>query len=193
LAEGDGEIYLKAERSAVQEDDPDDDAALFRQAVAGTRPLPRKKAALRPPAPPPRARFRRADERAALEESLQWAPAELGVETGEELTYKREFVSMASLRSLQRGRYAIEDELDLHGMVAREARQAVREFLQESTDRGLRCVRLIHGKGRGSGPRGPVLKRSVNLWLRKHEAVLAFCSARGPHGGTGALYILLSA
>lgn len=178
--------------TAVHEDDPDNDPALFREAVAGARPLPRKKAALRPPAPPPRARFRRADERAALEESLQWTPAALGVETGEELVFRREFVPASALRNLQRGRYAIEDELDLHGMVAREARQALREFLQESTDRGMRCVRLIHGKGRGSGPRGPVLKRSVNLWLRKHEAVLAFCSARGSHGGTGALYILLS-
>jgi DNA-nicking Smr family endonuclease len=36
-----------------------------------------------------------------------------------------------------------------------------------------------------------VLKKSVNLWLRKHDSVVAFCSARTAHGGTGAIYVLL--
>jgi len=52
-------------------------------------------------------------------------------------------------------------------------------------------VRIIHGKGRGSGNRGPVLKSAVNRWLRRHGAVRAFCSARRNDGGTGALYVLI--
>ena len=127
-----------------------------------------------------------------LEESLLHTSADLGVETGEELVYRRAGVPDAVLRNLRRGRYAIEDEIDLHGLTTIEAREALREFLSEAASRRLACVRVIHGKGRGSGPRGPVLKKSVNLWLRKHDDVLAFCSARNPHGGTGAIYVLLT-
>lgn len=170
----------------------DDDKDLFRQAVSGARPLVHDQVAPRPSPPRARAVLRRADERAVLDESLLLHPAELDVETGEEILYRRPGVPAKLLRDLRRGRYSFGDELDLHGLVAAEARHALREFLAESVAHGLSCVRIVHGKGRGSGPRGPVLKKSVNLWLRKHDAVLAFCSARTPHGGTGAIYVLLA-
>ncbi len=169
-----------------------DDKELFRQAVTGARRLQHDRREPSRPRPDARAAFRRADERAVLDESLVRDAAELGVETGDEIVFRRPEVSDAVLRNLRRGRYAIEDELDLHGLTAVEARQVVREFLGSAAARRLACVRIIHGKGRGSGPRGPVLKKSVNLWLRKHESVLAFCSARAPHGGTGAIYALLA-
>jgi DNA-nicking Smr family endonuclease len=170
----------------------EDDKSLFRSAVAGAKPLVHDRHERAPAQPGPRAAFRRADERAVLDEALVHAPADLGVESGDEILFHRPGVPAQLLRDLRRGRFAIEDELDLHGMVAAEARDAVRDFLAESVDRRRACVRIIHGKGRGSGPRGPVLKSSVNLWLRKHAAVLAFCSARAPHGGTGAIYVLLA-
>ena len=170
----------------------DDDKELFRQAVAGTKRLEHDRHEAASPPPDPTAAFRRADERAVMEESLQLQAADLDVESGDEILYRREGVPGQLLRDLRRGRFTIEDELDLHGMVAAEARHAVREFLAESVARHRACVRIVHGKGRGSGPRGPVLKKSVNLWLRKHDSVLAFCSARAPHGGTGAIYVLLA-
>jgi DNA-nicking Smr family endonuclease len=82
-------------------------------------------------------------------------------------------------------------ELDLHGMTSELARSALREFMAECRRRDHRCVRIIHGKGRGSSNRGPVLKGKVNRWLRQRDDVLAFCSARPVDGGTGALYVLL--
>lgn len=169
----------------------DDEKELFRQAVTGAKPLVHDRHEPAAPAPDARAAFRRADERAVLEESLVSHAADLGVETGDEILFRRPGVPDQVLRDLRRGRFAIEDEIDLHGLVAAEARHAVRDFLGDSAARGRTCVRVIHGKGRGSGLRGPVLKKSVNLWLRKHDAVLAFCSARTPHGGTGAIYVLL--
>lgn len=169
----------------------DDELELFRKAVAGARPLAQERHDLRPPPPRPAAAFRRADERAALDESLLHRADELGVEGGDELHFGRAHVPPAVLKGLRRGRYAIEDELDLHGLTAVEAREALRAFLASATTRRLACVRIVHGKGRGSGPRGPVLKKSVNLWLRKHDEVLAFSSARPAQGGTGALYVLL--
>jgi DNA-nicking Smr family endonuclease len=53
-------------------------------------------------------------------------------------------------------------------------------------------VRLVHGKGQRSGPRGPVLKNKVNVWLRRRSDVLAFASTPPVDGGTGAIYILLA-
>ena len=49
----------------------------------------------------------------------------------------------------------------------------------------------VHGKGLGSGDRGPVLKHAVNRWLRQWDCVLAFISTRQVDGGTGAVYVLL--
>ena len=67
----------------------------------------------------------------------------------------------------------------------------MRQFIDESVGRGHTCVRVVHGKGLGSGERGPVLKSKVNGWLRRWHEVLAFVSTRQGHGGTGAVYVLL--
>lgn len=171
----------------------EDDRELFRRAAAGTRKLRQPHQAPQRPRPPARAVFRQADERAALQETLRVDPADLGVESGDEIQFRRDTVTGAVLRKLRRGEYAMGGELDLHGLTSVEARDAVRDFLADAARRGLGCVRVVHGKGRGSGPRGPVLKNSVNRWLRRHDAVLAFCSAQPAHGGTGAIYVLLAA
>jgi DNA-nicking Smr family endonuclease len=52
-------------------------------------------------------------------------------------------------------------------------------------------VRIIHGKGNRSNHKGPVIKTKINNWLRQHERILAFHSARPVDGGTGAIYVLL--
>lgn len=169
----------------------DDEKELFRAAVRDVRPLRQSRPAPQQPKLPPRARLRRADDARVLAESLDLDAAELEVETGEDLVYRRQGVPQAVMRRLRGGLYARREELDLHGMNRAEARLAILGFLAEAGRRGLRCVRIVHGKGRGSGERGPVLKAAVNRWLRQHEAVAAFCSARRPDGGTGALYVLL--
>jgi DNA-nicking Smr family endonuclease len=139
----------------------------------------------------PRAASRRADEALVLADSLRLDPSDLDVESGEELRFRREGVPESVLRRLRQGQYAVRDEIDLHGMTQDEARQALGSFLAEAILQRRRCVRVIHGKGRGSGQRGPVLKSAVNRWLRRHGDVQAFCSARRNDGGTGAAYVLL--
>lgn len=140
----------------------------------------------------PRATSRREDEARVLADSLAFDAHDLDVESGEELGFRRDGVSESVLRRLRRGEYAVRDELDLHGMTQDEARAALGAFLAEAALHDRRCVRVIHGKGRGSGNRGPVLKSAVNRWLRRHAVVAAFCSARRNDGGTGALYVLLA-
>jgi DNA-nicking Smr family endonuclease len=165
---------------------------LFRAAVRGVRPLEHAKRMPERARRRPRAASRRADEAQVLADSLSFDAHDLDVESGDELAFRRDGVAEAVLRRLRRGEYAVRDELDLHGMTQDEARVALGAFLAESVLHGRRCIRIIHGKGRGSGHRGPVLKSAVNRWLRRHDAVRAFCSARRNDGGTGALYVLIT-
>jgi DNA-nicking Smr family endonuclease len=171
----------------------EDERELFRAAVRDVRPMRQSKPLPARERRPARAVSRRADEARVLADSLALDADDLGVETGEELAWRRAGVPESVMRRLRRGQYARRAELDLHGMTQAEARLAVLDFLSESADRGLHCVRIVHGKGRGSGQRGPVLKTAVNRWLRRTGAVRAFCSARRADGGTGALYVLLDA
>lgn len=169
-----------------------DDAALFRESVGEIEPLKaRSRHAGSGRKPTARAVQRRRDEREALHESLTDVPDGIDVATGEELRFRRPHITETTLRRLRRGKYAVQDELDLHGLKQDEARTHLREFIAMSIRKGFRCVRVIHGKGRGSGPRGPVLKHGVNNWLRSVDGVLAFCSAPDRDGGTGAVYVLL--
>ena len=170
----------------------DAERAAFRDAVRDVRPLAPRPPPPAAPRPAARARFRRADERRVLAESLELAPGDLLVETGEELTFRRAQLAPRVLERLKRGEFTLEDEIDLHGLTAVEARDALRAFLAGALARRLGCVRIVHGKGLRSGPHGPVLKHAVNVWLRKVDAVLAFASSRPMDGGTGALYVLLA-
>ena len=170
----------------------DDDSELFRQSVGDAKPLhsgervpgPKKK-------PAPKARFSRADERSALDESLDADIDTMESANADSMRYHRPHVGKRTMRKLARGKYAIQAELDLHGMTVAEARPRLADFIDYSVKRGLTCVRIVHGKGLGSGQRGPVLKNAVNRWLRKWDSVLAFTSARQVDGGTGAVYVLL--
>ncbi|HEX2492356.1 MAG TPA: Smr/MutS family protein, partial [Steroidobacter sp.] len=110
---------------------------------------------------------------------------------GDELNFRRPHVPNSVLIKLRRGYFAVDAELDLHGLTGAEAKAALREFLAEAVIQRMSCVRVIHGKGRRSGPRGPVLKNVVNHWMQRADDVLAFGSARGVDGGSGAVYVLL--
>jgi DNA-nicking Smr family endonuclease len=170
-----------------------DELQAFRDAVRDVRPLGVEPRVPERRKPRPRAAFRRRDEVAVLEESITLSPAELEVEAGDEMSFRRPGVQDGVMRKLRRGQYRVEAEIDLHGLILPEAKQGLREFLGRVLQQRLRCIRIVHGKGLRSGPRGPVLKNAVNVVLRRTDAVVAFCSARQVDGGTGAVYVLLSA
>lgn len=169
----------------------DEDTRAFRDAMAGTKPLP-SKPLRRGPKPKPRARFAREAEMEVLEASLNGPPYPDEPLLGEGLYYAKPGVQHTVLRKLRRGQFSVGAELDLHGLRSEDARLALAEFLQAVRNRRVRCVRIIHGKGYRSGPRGPILKQRLNGWLRQRDEVIAFCSARAVDGGTGAVYVLLS-
>lgn len=171
------------------------DAEIFRNAIGDVKPLsPPNKAEPAGQRPLPVARQRMADEQAALEESLSDEfNVDTLLDTDEELSYARTGISGDILRKLRRGHWVIQAQLDLHGMRRDEAREALAEFLRNAVKRGLRCVRVIHGKGLGSVNKEPVLKSKVRSWLVQKEEVIAFCQARAADGGAGALVVLLKA
>ncbi|MGE0081280.1 MAG: Smr/MutS family protein [Thiohalomonadaceae bacterium] len=169
----------------------DDEAELFREAVADARPLKDDRVPLAGRRPPPAPVRRMEDERAVMRELLDDSPLASECETGEELLFARPGLQNSVLRKLRRGAYSVSGQLDLHGLRVAEARTAVADFLAAARARGARCVRIIHGKGHGSAFKQPVLKVKVNHWLRQRDEVLAFTSAPPADGGTGAVYVLL--
>lgn len=164
----------------------------FRAAMSDVSPRPASdRHTPRRAPPPPRPLSLEADNRAVMEE-LRDAPLDFEtMESGDTLIYRLPGVQDSVWRRLRRGGYRIGAELDLHGLNRERARVAVQQFLADSQGRGVRCVRIIHGKGLGSPNTGPVIKSLLDSWLRRRRDVLAFCSARPQDGGTGAAYVLL--
>lgn len=181
----------RATRGAGDERVSTDERQLFRDAVGPVQTLPKSQQRRRVPRSPPSPRPRQteADEAAVMQELLDAPPVD--IETGDSLSWRRNGVQLGVLRRLRRGHYRCQAELDLHGMFVDTARRRLAAFLRQALMHDYRCVRIVHGKGRRSGQRGPVLKAKVGGWLRRRDEVLAFCSTPDNDGGTGAVYVLL--
>jgi len=167
--------------------------AEFRAAMIGVQPLSPPNLVehgTRPP--PPRPLQHLADEQAALHESLH---GHIGLqdrlEGGDEPHYLRTGLAQNVLRDLRRGRWVTQDEIDLHGLNRDEARHRLALFLAECLHHGKRCVRVVHGKGLGSPQKMSILRQLVRGWLAQRQEVLAYCQAKPPDGGEGALIVLL--
>jgi DNA-nicking Smr family endonuclease len=163
----------------------------FREAVSDARPLKQKHVTPHRRRRKPIPDQTRRDQQAVMDSLLSddYEPSE--VETGEELLYTRPGLQNTVIRKLRRGHYAVEAELDLHGNTVPQARERLDAFLDAAQAMDKRCVRIIHGKGKSSEGKLPVLKGKVNSWLRQKGEVLAFCSCPPNAGGTGAVYVLL--
>jgi DNA-nicking Smr family endonuclease len=135
---------------------------------------------------------RQRDEAQVMREALS---DEFDVETllhiDESLSYRTPGLGPDVVRKLREGRWSIQRQLDLHGLRVDQAREALGRFIRESQQAGLRCVRVVHGKGLGSPGRTPVLKSRVHRWLVQKQEVMAFVQARPAEGGAGALLVLL--
>ncbi|MGE5336737.1 MAG: Smr/MutS family protein [Gemmatimonadota bacterium] len=161
--------------------------------IGGVQPLEPHGRHVRTPKPhPPHPRQRELDEQQVLESSVSdEIDVDSLLDTDESLSFRRPGIGPETVRKLRRGEWSIQDQLDLHGHRIDEARAALVEFLRDAGKRGLRCVRIVHGKGLGSKDRAPVLKGKVRAWLAQRDEVIAFCQARPAAGGSGALVVLL--
>jgi DNA-nicking Smr family endonuclease len=80
----------------------------------------------------------------------------------------------------------ITDVIDLHSFRPNEIRDVVRDYLDAAYERGLRQVRIIHGRGIG------VQRGAVRSLLADDPRVVAFCDAPSEDGGHGATLVTLA-
>lgn len=166
-----------------------EDRALFRETVGSVRAVKNDKApdlGQGRPKPPPKPKT--IHSQWVMDSTSDIPP--VGIE--DPLEFISEAAPKSSLAKLRQGHFTPEAEIDLHGLNSNEAKRELQAFLGYCVKSGCRCVHIVHGKGYRSTEHYPTLKNHVNVWLRQHPHVLAFCSAAPKDGGTGALYLLLS-
>ena len=167
-------------------DRPDQDADLFRQALEGVTPItPPDRIA--PTAKPRQFTRREIADPASVADNL----SDFGAGDTAITEFLRPGLNRMTLRKLRRSIWPPQDDLDLHGLNSDAARKLLAEFLHDATQRGLRCVNVIHGKGWRSEGRDGILKVHTRHWLAQHAQVLAFCEAPQNAGGGGAVWVLL--
>jgi DNA-nicking Smr family endonuclease len=170
-----------------------EEASEFRNAVGDVTPLTIRSRVEhdRPPHPPlPKKRWED-DEQVLVASVSDEFEIDTLLHTDDELSFRRPGVGPDVLRKLRRGDWVIQDEIDLHGCRTDEARELLAGFLRDAMKRGVRCVRVVHGKGLGSKDKQPVLKGKTRVWLAQRDEVIAFCQARPAEGGSGAIVVLL--
>ena len=177
---------LDAKRQAAQR-------TLFEAAVGAVQRLPASTTANlkpRPPAPLPQQHL--ADEAQALQEALSdEVDISTLLDTDAQLSFRRPGVGPDVTHKLRRGTWTVQRQIDLHGLRTDDARETLGAFIREAHQQGIRCVRVVTGKGLGSPGKMPVLKDKVHRWLVQKSEVLAFVQAPPAHGGAGALLVLL--
>lgn len=162
------------------------DRALFRQIMAGTRQIkqdtrfhrPRRRKIMAPPAK----RLIKEQEDASHYFSDAFQPL---LSTEGPVRYLRQDVSHFELKKLRRGDYSPELFLDLHGLTQQQARQELGALIAACRREHIFCAWVMHGHGKH------VLKQQTPLWLAQHPHVMAFHQAPKEYGGNAALLALI--
>lgn len=180
-----------ARAEALKRSEADKD--LFQRAAGKVQRLGAHGRVHHPPEPvAPIPAQRQLDDQRVLHEAISDEfDASTLLEVDDALSFRRPGIGIDVARKLRRGHWSIQSEIDLHGLRSDDAREALAGFLRDATRQGLRCVRVVHGKGLGSPGKTPVLKGKVHSWLVQKNEVLAFVQARGDEGGAGAVVVLL--
>jgi len=175
----------------VTKKSPDaDDIELFRKAVGKVTPVKNDRVEIiSKPKPKPTPQTKPIDFKENFRQDSFHETEQLSNE--DRMSFISPGLQKNILKKLKKGHFGMDSELDLHGLTSAASKQQLLKFLFFCVEDGARCVRIIHGKGYRSSDNFPVLKNNLNLWLRQHQDVLAFCSAPAHEGGTGAVYVLL--
>jgi DNA-nicking Smr family endonuclease len=194
IAEAQAKAAAEAAARAAALKKAEADKNLFARAIGKVEPLPVHNKAQLPKTPrAPVAAQLHKDEAQVIQDSLsdEFDVSTL-LDTDEALSFRRPSVGPEVTRKLRKGEWSIQREIDLHGLRSDEARLALTAFIREAHKHGIRCVRVVHGKGLGSPGKTPVLKSKVHSWLVQKNQVMAFVQAKPAEGGAGALVVLLT-
>lgn len=88
-------------------------------------------------------------------------------------------IDKATWHRFQSGKLVTARRLDLHGMTAQRAFQALVPFLRTAHAEQVRCVEVI--TGRGAGEAGGVIRREFPHWLNLPEIRPLILGAAHPH------------
>jgi len=194
IAEAHAREAAQAAAAATAARKAEADKNLFARAVGAVQSLPDNKQAINKPVPvPPVAKQRQKDDEAVLRDALsdEFDVSTL-LDTDDMLSFRRPGIGLDVTHKLRKGEWSIQKEIDLHGLRSDEARLALATFIRQAHKQGLRCLRVVHGKGLGSPGKTPVLKSKVHSWLVQKNQVMAFVQAKPAEGGAGALVVLLT-
>lgn len=178
-----------------------DAAALFKQAIQGTKQIAQE--AVIPKAPS--AKLLKAKANATV---LARRAAAIGtdgasidgisdtkallnpVASEATLSFRQKTLQHGVFEQLKAGHLRWVHAVDLHGCTTEQARAAVLEIIKvaQTDPEALSplVIKIVHGKGTEA-----TLKTYVNSWLRQHPEVMGFISAPTNQGGTGAVLVLL--
>ena len=174
---------------------PGDDEELFRAEMADDGVVPlyvTPRAAMQKPRPRPIPYKRIEDDLAIPVEMMQDTSGwDADIENGDLITFKRTGLPTDVLRKLRRGQWVVQASLDLHGLTTDAARIELGRFLGMARHSGIRCVRIVHGKGTRSPNNVAIIRNKVRLSLSQRDEVLAFCDAAPADSGAGAVVVLL--
>ncbi len=95
---------------------------------------------------------------------------------------------------LRTGKVSIAGRVDLHGCSGEVAADIVRRRVAQAAAGGLRCILIIHGRGRHSGGTSVLRDVVIETLTRLPTAsyVQGFYPAQPRDGGVGAMYVLVS-
>jgi DNA-nicking Smr family endonuclease len=177
-------------------DEPDDDETILRRALEGVRPLNGNTRA-RMPIEPPTTHTIVNEDAEVIAQLSDLVSGQLPFDITESDEYVEGYrvgLDPRLVSELRRGKFAVQDHFDMHGLIQGAAKEALKEFIIASVRKGLRTVLVVHGRGLRSPGGHSILKHASAGWL-SHGAigghVLAFTTARAADGGAGATYVLL--
>ncbi len=173
--------------SADQNDEQNQDADLFKQAMSDVRPLPKKQQ--RPLPDRPRTNNQKQGHGSGTGATTS-TPAAQPLPQPITERWLRSGHSPVLLTELRGERFHADEELDLHQLNSAEARRRLRRFLDYACQHHCRTVRIIHGRGLHSQGHA-ILPELVQDELRADPRVLAFRLAGRFDGGSGALRVRL--
>lgn len=174
--------------------DGTEDADLLARELAGVKPL-----ATESRVPPPRRRLDRETARRRQAAATETPERDAGmagtladiqpVAADARLEFHRSGLQLRQWQKLRKGQIPWQLAVDLHGVTRAQALSAVDRLIRTAQEEQANCIRVVHGKGPDRD--SLTIKAELNHWLRRHDQVLAFCSALPGDGGAGALYVLL--
>lgn len=112
------------------------------------------------------------------------------IEPGESL-YRAASTPKQTLLDLKAGRVVFAKRINFRGLSLSDADKQLTVLLQSTHH--TTCYILVHGRGLKSTNNMPKIKHLLQNCLNGHRQVIAYCNAKDKDGGSGAMYVMLSA